>query len=94
MRICLATTLSGTLACVPDDAQTGSDYRENSRLDNYSEADLDERQFSELSMADRAAVEQALNRRDRARAIAEGRIPAAFLGGTLFFLRDSNLCVA
>lgn len=58
-----------------------SDYRPNDRLDNYNALELDENAQSELSIADRLAVDHLLDRRDRQRARAEGRVPAAFLDG-------------
>lgn len=66
-----------------------SDYRANVTLDTYDADNIDDGQFSELSMGDRVAVDRMLERRDRQRAIASGRVPAAFLGGIVegvFFL--------
>lgn len=59
------------------------DYRGNSELDIYEAGDIDDRDFSELSLADRMAINDNLDRRDRVHARQQGRIPAAFLGGTL-----------
>jgi hypothetical protein len=53
-------------------------------LDVYSDRDLDDRQFSELSLGEQLMVNAELDARDRARIRREGRVPAAFLGGTLF----------
>ncbi len=46
-------------------------------------ADIDDRQYSELSMADRMAIDQQLDRRDRQLLRQQGRIPTAFLGGII-----------
>jgi hypothetical protein len=58
-----------------------SDYRPNDKMDRYSEKDLDDAPFSELSLADRMEVDAMLNQRDRVKARLDGRIPGAFIGG-------------
>jgi hypothetical protein len=66
---------------VCNDLTNRSDYRENVKLDRYDEDQVDDRDFSELSIADRNAINDMLNRRDRERLRNAGRLPDAFLGG-------------
>ena len=61
--------------------QFDSDYQANPRLDNYNIDEIDDGMQSELSIGDRLAVDTLLDRRDRQRMRAEGRLPAAFLEG-------------
>ncbi len=53
------------------------------RLDNYDPNDIDDEDFERMDPAERAKVEAVLARRDAERARAAGRIPEAFLDGTL-----------
>lgn len=55
------------------------DYKANNRLDQYDNGNLDDVNYSEMSLGDRVAVDAVLNRRDRELARQEGRIPGAFL---------------
>jgi DNA replication licensing factor MCM2 len=55
------------------------DYRANSELDYYDARDIDDAEFSELSIGDRLVVDEILNRRDRAAIKDQGRVPKAFI---------------
>lgn len=59
-------------------------------MDQYDAANIDDREFSELSMADRMAINKVLERRDRDEARKQGRIPAAFLGGKIILYEHIN----
>jgi DNA replication licensing factor MCM2 len=58
-----------------------SDYREDSARDRYDLANIDDEDYETMDAAERAAVEQRLNRRDAEVLRREGRMADAFMDG-------------
>ncbi|ORX54733.1 hypothetical protein BCR36DRAFT_10722 [Piromyces finnis] len=57
------------------------DYRENAKKDHYEAVDIDDNEYNELDIGERAIVDAKLNKRDREKARLEGHLPAAFIDG-------------
>lgn len=62
------------------------DYRAIPELDRYRAEDLDDNEYSELSMSERLAAERELRKRDHDEAVATGRIRPGILYGTALLL--------
>ncbi|CAO3660804.1 unnamed protein product [Umbelopsis vinacea] len=58
-----------------------NDYREDSARDRYDLANIDDEDYETMDAAERAAVEQRLNRRDAEVLRREGRMADAFMDG-------------
>ena len=59
------------------------DYRRIDELDRYDPAQLDEEQYSDLSMSERLAAEREMRKRDREEAVGTGRIRPGILYGEI-----------
>ena len=57
------------------------DYRVIPELDRYDGENLDDQEFSDLSMSERLAAERDMRKRDREEALATGRMRPGILYG-------------
>jgi hypothetical protein len=60
---------------------TPRDYRRIDELDRYDAAQMDDEQYSDLSMSERLAAERELRKRDREEGTATGRMRPGILYG-------------